>query len=67
MHTNQSQIQLLQVLTKTTPPPQGYPRVPGSWEVSLEPKFRGLVLNHQVLIEPEAKKFQRLAMKPIQD
>ena len=35
-------------LLKTTPPPPGCPWVPGGPEVTPEPSFRGLVLDHQV-------------------
>ena len=34
-----------------TPTPSGYPWVPGGQEVTQEPIFRSLVLDHQVLIE----------------
>ena len=38
-------------LLKTTPPPQGYPWVSGGRYVTPEPKFSGLVPNHQGLEE----------------
>ena len=43
-------------LLKTTPPPPGYPWVSGGPYVTQEPRFRGLVLDHQGLKEPEPKK-----------
>ena len=43
-------------LLKTTPPPPGYPLVYGGRYVTPEPKLRALVLNHQLLKEPEPKK-----------
>ena len=46
-------------LLKTTPPPQGYPWVSGGQHVTQEPTFRGLVLDHQLLEEPEAKNTQK--------
>ena len=42
-------------LLKTTPPPPGYPWVSGVWYVTPEPRNRGLVLDHQLLKEPEPK------------
>ena len=42
-------------LQKTTPPPPGYPWVSGGRYVTLEPRFRGLVLDHQGLEELEPK------------
>ena len=36
-------------LLKTTPPPPGYPWVSGGRYVTPETRFRGLVLNHQLL------------------
>ena len=42
-------------LLKTTPPPPGYPWVSGGQYVTPEPRFRGLVLEHQFLEEPELK------------
>ena len=42
-------------LIKTTPLPPGYPWVSGCPYVPQIPTFRGLVLNHQVLKEPEPK------------
>ena len=43
-------------LLKTTPPPPVYPWVSGGRYVNPEPRFRGLVLFHQLLKEPEPKK-----------
>ena len=43
-------------LLKTTPTPPGYPWVSGGLYVTPEPKFRGLVLDHQLLKELEPKK-----------
>ena len=48
-------------LLKTTPPPPGCPWVPGGPEVTPEPSFRGLVLDHQVLKQPEAKNLSKTA------
>ena len=48
-------------LLKTTPPPQGYPWVFGGWYATPELRFRGLVLDHQVLKEPEPKKRSKRA------
>ena len=42
-------------LLKTTPPPPGYPWVSGVCYVTPEPRNRGLVLDHQLLKEPEPK------------
>ena len=42
-------------ILKTTPPPQGYPWVFGGQYVTPEPRFSGLVLNHQGLEELELK------------
>ena len=42
-------------LLKTTPPPPGYPWVSGGRYVTPEPRFRGLVLDHQLLKAPETK------------
>ena len=46
---------------KTTPMPQGYPRVSGGWYVTPEPRFRGMVLDHQLLEEPEPKNLSKRA------
>ena len=43
-------------LLKTTPPPPGYPWVYGGRYVAPEPRFRGLVLDHQGFKGPEPKK-----------
>ena len=48
-------------LLKTTPPPLGYPWVPGGPEATPEQGFRGLVLDHQVLKQPEAKNLSKTA------
>ena len=48
-------------LLKTTPPPPGYPWVSEGRYVTLERTFRGLVLNHQLLKEPEPKKRSKRA------
>ena len=48
-------------LLKTTPPPPGYPWVSGGWYVTPEPRFRGLVLDHQLLKEPEPKNHSKRA------
>ena len=48
-------------LLKTTPPPPGYPWVSGGRYVTPKPRFRGLVLNHQLLKEPEPKKRSKRA------
>ena len=40
---------------KTAPPPPGYPWAPGGWYVSPKPRFRGLVLDHQLLKVPQPK------------
>ena len=42
-------------LLKTTPTPQGYPLASGGWYVTPEPRFSGLVLDHQGLEELEPK------------
>ena len=43
-------------LLKTAPPPPGYLWVSGSRHVTPEPRFSGLVLDHQSLEELELKK-----------
>ena len=48
-------------LLKTTPPPPGYPWVSGGRYVTQEPRFNGLVLNHQLLKEPEPKNCSKRA------
>ena len=48
-------------LLKTTPPPPGYPWVSGGRYVTPEPRFRGLVLDHQFLKEPEPKNYSKRA------
>ena len=42
-------------LLKSTPPPLGYPWVSGDRYVTPEPRFSGLVLDHQDLEELEPK------------
>ena len=42
-------------LLKTTPPPPGYPWVSGGRHVTPEPRFGGLVLDHQGSEELELK------------
>ena len=42
-------------LLKTTPPPPGCPWVSGGRYETPEPRLRGLVLDHQLLKEPEPK------------
>ena len=49
-------------LLKTTPPPLGYPWVSGGRYVTLEPRFRGLVLDHQGLEELELKNHPKTAV-----
>ena len=44
------------LLLKTTPLPSGYPMVSGGWYMTPKSRFRDLVLNHQLLTEPEPKK-----------
>ena len=48
-------------LLKTTPTPPGYPWVSGGRYVTPEPRFRGLVLDHQLLKEPEPKNHSKRA------
>ena len=48
-------------LLKTTPPPPGYPWVSGGRYVTPESRLRGLVLNHQLLKEPEPKNYSKRA------
>ena len=48
-------------LLKTTPPPPGYPWVSGGRYVTPEPRFRGLVLDHQLLKAPEPKNLSKRA------
>ena len=48
-------------LLKTTPPPPGYPWGSGVCYVTPEPKNRDLVLDHQLLKEPEPKKCSKRA------
>jgi len=48
-------------LLKTTPPPPVYPWVSGGPYVTPEPRNRGLVLNHQLLKEPEPKNHSKRA------
>ena len=48
-------------LLKTTPPPPGYPWVSRGRYVTPEPRFRGLVLDHQLLKEPEPKNHSKRA------
>ena len=47
-------------LLKTKPSPPGYSWVSGGWYVTPEPRFSGLVLDHQGLEELELKKTPRL-------
>ena len=49
-------------LLKTTPPPPGYPWVSGGRYVTPEPRFRGLVLDHQGLEELELKNHPKTAV-----
>ena len=49
-------------LLKTTPPPPGYPWVSGGWYVTQEPRFSGLVLDHQGLEELELKNHPKTAI-----
>ena len=49
-------------LLKPTPTPPGYPWVSGGRYVTPEPRFRGLVLDHQGLEELELKKQPRTAV-----
>ena len=46
-------------LLKTTPTPPGCPWVPGGPEITPEPSFRGLVLDHQVLKKLDLKKHSK--------
>ena len=48
-------------LLKTTPLPPRCPWVSGGRYVTPEPKFRGLVLDHQLLKEPEPKNYSKRA------
>ena len=48
-------------LLKTTPPPLGCPWVLKGPEVAPESSFRGLMLDHQVLKQPEAKNLSKTA------
>ena len=48
-------------LLKTTPIPPGHRWVSGGWYVTPEPRFRGLVLDHQLLKEPETKNLSKRA------
>ena len=49
-------------LLKTTPPPPGYPWVSGGRYVTPDPRFRGLVLDHQGLEELELKNHPKTAV-----
>ena len=49
-------------LLKTTPPPPGYPWVSRGWYVTPEPRFSGLVLDHQGLEELELKNHTKTAV-----
>ena len=49
-------------LLKTTPPPPGYPWVSGGQYVTPEPRFSGLVLDHQGLEELELKNHPKTAV-----
>ena len=46
-------------LLKTTPTPQGYPWVSRGWYVTPEPRFSGLVLDHQSSKEQGPKKLSK--------
>ena len=48
-------------LLKTTLPPPGYQWVSGGQYVTLEPRFRGLMLDHQLLKESEPKNLSKRA------
>ena len=48
-------------LLKTNPTPPGYPWVPGGRYVTPEPRYKGLVLNHQLLKESEPKNISKRA------
>ena len=48
-------------LLKTTPPPPGYPWVSGGQDLTQEPRYRGLMLNYQLLKEPEPKNHSKSA------
>ena len=47
---------------KATPPTTGYPWVSGVWYVTPEPRFNGLVLDHQGLEELELKNHPKTAV-----
>ena len=49
-------------LLKATPPPPGYPWVSGVRYVTPEPRFSGLVLDHQGLEELELKNHPKTAV-----
>ena len=49
-------------LLKTTPTPQGYPWISWGWYVTPEPRFSGLVLEHQGLEELELKHYPKTAV-----
>ena len=49
-------------LLKTAPPPPEYPWVSGGRYVTPEPRFSGLVLNHQGLEKLELKKHPKTAV-----
>ena len=49
-------------LLKTTPLPPGYPWVSGGRYVTLEPRFKGLVIDHQALEELELKNHLKTAV-----
>ena len=49
-------------LLKTTPPPPGYPWVSGVRHVTPEPRFSGLVLDHQGLEELNLKEHPKTAV-----
>ena len=48
-------------LIKTTPTPPGYPWASGGRYVTPEPRFRGLVLDNQLLKAPEPKNLSKRA------
>ena len=48
-------------LLKTTPQPPGYPWISWGLYMTPEPRFKGLVLDHQILKEPEPKNLSKRA------
>ena len=61
-HTDRFEIKLPGSLLKTTPPPPGYPWVSWGRYVTPEPRFYGLVLDHQGLEELEQKNHPKTAV-----